>query len=207
MAVVRGFEKHSREIRGTVRDIAGALQHRVLDLPTDPRFGAIPAVDVRAVVATRPSLVPTAARCAAHWGCRLIEPVAHPADSATFRLRPAPALSIQTADGLRDRISDRFQLDGLIHYQVADLPEVLARVLAVEPQGNRMRLCHRDTDGRRDRSEPAGAVLRLRLDEPTPGVIDGHQQIFPVGDYIISADAVPGNSAHDRLAHHVATTR
>lgn len=75
VAVVRGFDVSSREFRGTIGDLADARGLSVLDLPSAPAFGAVPAhEDVRLVVVARSSLLAQAERCAAFWGAPVLGP-------------------------------------------------------------------------------------------------------------------------------------
>lgn len=107
VAVVRGFDVGGREFRGAIGELADASGLSVLDLPSTPAFGAVPAAeDVRLVVVARSSLLPPAERCAAFWGAPVLGPAV--ANSlGPVVLRPAPGLQITVSDRAADGVPSR----------------------------------------------------------------------------------------------------
>ncbi|WP_216215690.1 hypothetical protein [Amycolatopsis aidingensis] len=187
IGVVRGFDRMSRATRDEVRAVARRYGWSVLDLPTVPGFSAIPvAEDVTVVVPARRSLDPVAERCASFWNCCLLDTTAPGVASTSYVVRTAPALAVTTEAGQHDSITSRFELSGPAVYRSEGLPDVVVSAIAVQPSGSGFVVDHQVGD-RLGSTRMVDTTLWLTLAEPVPGTIDGHSQLFPAGEYAITA--------------------
>ncbi len=143
----------------------------MLDLPTIPAFGRIPVTDdIGLVVAVRPVLDPAAASQGmrgADW-------------------QPRPALAVTTSEGQYDTIASRFELSGPSRYHRERDPTATTAAIAVEPAVTGV-LVERIAGCDRKTLRTVDTSLTVRLEEPTRGTIDGHPQLFPVGEYTVTA--------------------
>jgi hypothetical protein len=186
VAVVRGFDRDSRVLRDAVHGAAARRGWSVLDLPAVPAFGGIPvADDVGLVVAVRPLLVPVAERCAAFWRCSVLDPAAAAAVYGAG-WHPRSALTVMTSGGLYDMAASRFELSGPSRYRGEGQPAMGASAIAVAPHSTGV-LFERIAEGDTRTVRTVDAALTVDLDEPTCGTIDGHPQLFPAGEYTMTA--------------------
>ena len=187
IAVIRGFDRDSRALRDAVGVAAALRGWSVLDVPAVPSFGTIPvADDIGFVVAVRHILTPVAQRCAAFWRSPMLDPGAAAAGVQDVIWQSRPALSLATSGGLYDNVASRFELSGTSRYRTEGRPEAVTSAIAVEPTSSGIRV-ERLTGNHDETARTMDPSLTIRLDDPTPGTIDGHPQLFPAGDYTITA--------------------
>lgn len=185
IAVVRGFDKDSRNFHRTVLGTAATHGWSVTDVPAAPTFGSIPGhTDVRLVVAARASLRPVAERCAAHWGAHVICPETA-TDGADWHARPAASLTL-TCDGAgSDSIASSLHITGPVRYQ-DDEGTATATTLVVEPCETGALVTAEGSHGSAHTLRITDGSLRLSLDEPARATLDGHPQLLPEGDYTVT---------------------
>jgi hypothetical protein len=187
VAVVRGFDRDSRALRDAVRGAAARRGWPVLDLPAVPAFGGIPvADDVGLVVAVRPLLVPVAERCAAFWSCLMLDPVAASAGVHRANWQSRSALTVTTSRGQYDTVASRFELSGPSRYRGEGKPAMGASAIAVAPHSTGV-LVERIAEGDTRTLRAVDTSLTIHLEEPTRGTIDGYPQLFPAGEYTMTA--------------------
>jgi hypothetical protein len=181
VAIVRGSDRSSRQVREAVR--VGATHHEwsLLDLAAVPEFGRIPvAADIRMVVAGHASLLAAARRCAAFWRCGVLAPatVATPSTWESLVLHPAPAVAISTSHDWYDHAAEHWALHGELAVRRDAGQWERVEEIVVHPHGD-------GTLVTRDGREPAlvRTSVTIRVGRAARGTIDGHAQTFPAGEY------------------------
>ncbi|MBA0127460.1 hypothetical protein H0B56_18090 [Haloechinothrix sp. YIM 98757] len=192
LAVVRGFDRGSREFRAAVRDAAHSWEWPVLDVAGTPAFGAVPdGHDVRLVVAQRAAQLPLARRCAARWAALLLGPDCPPADPTSLVARPVPALSVRSArEGgtVYDSVATRLSVSGPVGCHVSGAAREITTALAVEPTAAGILV---ESSPQADTSSLRIATRQVdfRLEEPAEATLDDHPQLLAPGDYTVSLHA------------------
>ena len=100
--------------------------------------------------------------------------------------QPRPALAVTTSEGQYDTIASRFELSGPSRYHRERDPTATTAAIAVEPAVTGV-LVERIAGCDRKTLRTVDTSLTVRLEEPTRGTIDGHPQLFPVGEYTVTA--------------------
>ncbi|MPY97372.1 MAG: hypothetical protein GEU97_05135 [Actinophytocola sp.] len=182
IAVVRGFDKDSRNFHRTVLRAAAAHGWSVTDVPAAPTFGSIPEhTDVQLVVATRASLRAVAERCAAHWGAHVICP--ETANGADWQVRSAASLTL-SSDAGSDSVASSLHITGPVRFRAGD-DERTATALVVEPCESGALVTVYDEAGSHTLHITDGD-LGITLDEPARATLDGHPQLLPEGEYTVT---------------------
>ncbi|WP_157596942.1 hypothetical protein [Saccharomonospora saliphila] len=183
VALLRGFDRDSRELRDATRAVARRHGWSLVDLPMVPRVGRMPvADDVQLVVVARPSLRRLAERCAAYWRASVLEPEAVTADPWHWSHRAATAVDLITPEGGRDSIASRLDLSGSLAYGVSGSARTAATELSVEVSDSGVVVRYAGEAGRGLRY-PRGGSLTITLDEPARGTLDGDPHLFAPGRY------------------------
>ncbi|MDV6011279.1 hypothetical protein [Haloechinothrix sp. LS1_15] len=200
VAVVRGFDRDSREFRTMIATAVREHGWWVTDLAAAPSFGAIPdSGDIRLVVAARASVLPLARRCAAHWQATLLDPSGDGGDGGGHE----PALVVDVAYAAsdtepeqpagyrttaRDAVATRLAISGPVSYRIGAATAGTADTLAVEPVANGS-LVETGTDGLGTNLRIATGEVTVELDTATEATLDGHPQLLPDGQYTVSLHA------------------
>lgn len=198
LAVVRGFDKGSREFRAAVRDVAHNWERSVLDVAGTPAFGAVPdGHDVRLVAVARAAQLPLARRCAARWAALLLEPDCLPADPASLVVRPAPALSVRSdreGGTVPDSVATRLSVSGPVGCHISGSTLEITTSLAVEPTAAGI-LVESSSQADISNLRIAARQVTFRLEEPAEATLDDHPQLLAPGAYTVTLHA----NAYQRL--------
>ncbi|SNR93948.1 hypothetical protein SAMN06265360_1389 [Haloechinothrix alba] len=198
LAVIRGFDRGSREFRAAVRDVAHSWEWSVLDVAGTPAFGAVPdGHGVRLVAAQRAAQLPLARRCAARWASLLLGPDCLAADPAALAARPAPALTVRSdrEDGTAfDSVATRLSVSGPVGCHVSGAAREFTTSLAMEPTAAGI-LVESSPQADTSSLRIATRQVTFRLEEPTEATLDDHPQLLAPGDYAVSLHA----NAYHRL--------
>ena len=183
IAIVHGWDEGGRAVGDAVRAAAVSHGWAVLDLPTVPDFGCLPlADDIRLVIAANASLIPIATRCAAFWGCCMLDAATAASDPLSFTTRAAPALAVAATGSLSDYVTSRWEITGSFSYHGQVGPQVAATAIGIEPSSDGI-LFDQVVDGRYDSAHLVRSSMAIHLDRATEGSIDGHPGVFPAGKY------------------------
>ncbi|ETA66278.1 hypothetical protein [Haloechinothrix halophila] len=184
IAVVRGFDKDSRNFHRAVLRAAATHGWSVTDVPAAPTFGSIPwHTDVQLVVAARASLRAVAERCAAHWGAHVICPETA-SDGADWQARPAASLAL-LSEGGSDSVASSLHITGPVHYKAGEDDEGTATALVIEPCESGA-LVTADGENGTHTIRITDGSLSITLGEPARATLDGHPQLLPDGDYTVT---------------------
>ncbi|WP_410582617.1 hypothetical protein [Amycolatopsis sp. lyj-108] len=182
VAVVRGPDRESRQVRDAVRAAVTQTQGALLDLPSVPDFGRIPvAGDIRFVVAGHASLFAAARRCAAFWRCGVLTPAtaAAIAITETFALRSTPAAAISTSYDWYDHCARNWTLKGDLSLRTTTGEWTRATDVVLRPSPAGLLVTTPYGETLQEGIEP----LAIRAEQAVSGTIDGHEQVFPGGEY------------------------
>lgn len=173
IAIVRGFDKGSRNVRAALAELARTEAGGFVDVAPVPSFGQIPAAEhVGLVVVTRDSLLAGAQRCAAYWGARVIA-----ADTllggGELVEEQCFALRVNRGD-VADTVTSGLYLDGEV-----DIDGARHSRLTVEPA----------TDGVLLGDQVVRGPITAELENSTMGGLDGEPQMFAKGGYEITGGA------------------
>lgn len=183
IAVVRGFDKDSRNFHRMVLRAAATHGWSVTDVPAAPTFGRIPQhTDVQLVVAARASLRAVAERCAAHWGAHVICP-ATAGDGPDWQARPAASLTLLSEDG-SDSVASSLHITGPVRFRAGE-DERSATTLVIEPCESGA-LVTVDDEHASHTLHSTDGELSITLDEPARATLDGHPQLLPEGEYTVT---------------------
>lgn len=183
IAVVRGFDKDSRQFHRTVLRAAATHAWSVTDVPAAPTFGSIPDhSDVQLVVAARASLRTVAERCAAHWGAHIICPETA-TGGAGWQARPAASITLTSSDARSDSVASSLRITGPVRYDDGTA-SATASALVVEPCESGALVTVEAEHGAHSLRITDGS-LGITLDEPARATLDGHPQLLPEGDYTV----------------------
>jgi hypothetical protein len=91
-----------------------------------------------------------------------------------------------TSGGQYDTIASRFELSGPSRYRGEGKPAMGVSAIAVAPHSTGV-LVERIAEGDTRTLRAVDTSLTIHIDEPTRGTIDCHPQLFPAGEYTMTA--------------------
>lgn len=185
IALVRGFDVASREFRGAIGDLTKKLALRLLDVPSAPAFGAIPAAeDVKLVVVARRSLLSQAERCAAYWGAPVLGPAVANSIGPVL-VRSVPGLRVTTDEHGADGVAARLAVSRPVSYRIGGGPRLGADSFGVEPSNAGILV--QAAAGGQETLRVAERPVEFHLQQDTEAVLDGHPVLLPAGGYLIES--------------------